>query len=281
MDKKDKPPVMETASATSSSEENKSGPFAYILFASVVGITIVLAVVCGGCVSAIVSAAANDNGGFTGKGTYSQVLPYEDIEDLDDLEEWLRRYGGDYDGGESGTTGGTVSKTGTCTVAEALEFDLAPYSASLSNEVSASSYANTPAEVRDFVRNVVSVDGDYATKVSRSLNDAARDEGKQQEKIGEAIALCDEARKAVDAISVPSVSTDKDGMLKDDLGSAKSDTAKRWEKTKKELELLKDATTVSKRELWDLDEDTLEFIEEAGQALEDVMASSVASKTTK
>lgn len=281
MDNKDKPPVIETASATSSSEENKSGPFAYILFGSVLGISLVLAIICGGCTSAIVAAAVSEDGTSTFSGPTSQQFPYDDIEDLDDLEEWLRLYSDEYGDGGLDTSGGSNSKMGTCTVDEALDFDLAPYDISLASEVSASAYANTPSGVRDFVRKMVNADDEYATKVARCLHDAARDEDKQQEKIEEALALCDEAKKAINDIAIPSVDADKNGTLKDDLGSAKSQVTKRWEATREELAILKTTDEVSKRELWDSDEQTLDTVDDAVQMLEDAMASSSTAKSGK
>ena len=101
----------------------------------------------------------------------------DDDFNLEDFEQWLEQYsepnsyGTDY-GNNSGTNS-TQSESGVVSVAEALDFDLAPYQSSLDAEVSASSYAGTPSEVRDYVRGLVSTDKDYTQQVVNALNEAA------------------------------------------------------------------------------------------------------------
>ena len=275
MNQNDKPQIKESASATTSSEENKSGSFAYIVFGITALLLVLLAVVCGGCVSAIVTTAAMEGADGSGAMTYDDLVGDGSQEpDLDDLLEYYNEQFGD----QVLNYKDTDNSYGTCSVKEALDFDLAFYTTSLGNVVSASSYANTPSSVRDFVRSTVKTDDDYNTKIVNCLNAASRNDDKQQEQIEKAIGLCDEASKAIDGIEVPSVSTDKDGVVKDALGTAKTDAAKRWETTKAELSLLKTTDKINKKTLWDLDEETIESVESAAGMLEDAMETAAKAK---
>lgn len=270
MDDKNKPPVMETASATTSSENNKSGSFAYVLTGVVAGCAIVLSLVTGGCVAAIVATSAANYQ----RGASSLDDPYSGNSDLKDFEDLINQYTNDY-ASPYGSNNGRQTTSGTCSVAEALDYDLSLYTVSIGSDVRASSYANTPSEVRDFVREVVNKDEEYANQIVQCLHEAAHDESIQQDKIAEAIALCDDAAKAIEDVEVPSVEGDEGGRLKDSLGSAKTESSKRWEATKQEIELLHTTDDIKKQDLWDLDDKTMDAVSKAAEALTVAMEESV------
>jgi hypothetical protein len=236
---------------------------------------VLFAVTCGGCVSAVVTTAVMDDTGN------DAIMDYDDLvgdgsqdPSFDDIYDYYREQLGDQDV----TNKDNDNTYGSCSVGEALDFDLAFYTISLSDAVSASSYANTPSEVRDFVRSSVKTDDDYNVKIVNSLNAASRNSDKQQEEIEKAIKLCDEASKAIEDMKIPSVSSDKDGVVKDALGTAKGGVVKRWKATKEELSLLKTTESINKKDLWDLDEETIDSVESAASMLEDAMETAAKSK---
>ncbi len=261
--------IKESASAVVSPEENVSGPFAYVVFGIVVGLSIISSLLLGGIIGMALTMAAE---AAKSEAPHSYTSLPRDLED-NGLEDLLREYTDGLGGTDNNPFDSSESSTssGTCTVAEALDFDLAPYSLSLQSEVSASAYAGTPTEVHAFVRDVLATDDEYATKVAQCLNAAARDESARTDQIKEAITLCDDASKAIDGKDIPAVEKDDNGSVKDALGSAKTLATKRWTAVKHELELLAEGADIDKGKLWDLDEEAVTAAEKAADQFEDAM----------
>ncbi len=271
--------VVETASATTSSENNKnSGPFAYIITAVVFVVVLLSTFGMASCTVAIVAAAADAG---TTHGTGGVSVPHNQFDDTQnfedfDLDEFLKQYEQEYG---NGNTGGSSSSSqqnnkGTVSVSEALDFDIAPYSINVDQEVSASAYAGTPNEVRDFVRKVVSTDKEQNEAVVNALYDAALDEKAQTQKIGEAIAKCDEAKKAIEALEIPAIANDKDEAVKNALETAKAEVSKRWDALHEELGLLNTTESISTRRLWEADDAVVQSTEKAGELLVTAMEQS-------
>lgn len=269
------PRIIETASATTSPDNSNSGSFAYVLTAITVGAILVLSLIGAGCASIVLSTAANDLSNSSSNSSVSSPFDeWEDLyndEDFDinnmDFDDLFNNYTNGFTDNDNREGGNSK----TTTVAEALDFSLAPYGNVLDDEVSASSYAGTPAEVRDFVRNVVSVDKDYANRIVSLLDTAALKEDERMTKIQEAVALCGEAKNAINGIEVPQVPNDADGAVHDSLGTAKTEVVRRWEYMEAEITMLNTTESIRTSRLWDADEDVLEATEDAGNMLEDAM----------
>lgn len=269
------PRIIETASATTSPDNSNSGSFAYVLTAITVGAILVLSLIGAGCASIVLSTAANDLSNSSSNSSVSSPFDeWEDLyndEDFDinnmDFDDLFNNYTNGFTDNDNREGGNSK----TTTVAEALNFSLAPYGNVLDDEVSASSYAGTPAEVRDFVRNVVSVDKDYANRIVSLLDIAALKEDERMAKIQEAVALCGEAKNAINGIEVPQVPNDADGAVHDSLGTAKTEVVRRWEYMEAEITMLNTTESIRTSRLWDADEDVLEATEDAGNMLEDAM----------
>ena len=271
--------VIETASATSSPESNKnSGPFAYIITAVAIVVLLLGTLGMGACTAAIVSAAIDDGVTSPSGGFSVPQNRFDDMENFEnfDIDEFLRQYEYDMDNGSTGSSSSSSQQhsKSSVSVADALDFDLAPYSINLDQQVSASAYAGVPNDVREFVRNVVSTDKQQNDEVVKMLYDAALDEKTQSQKIGEAIAKCDEAKKAIDAIEVPAIENDKDEAVKNALDTAKAEASKRWDALREELNVLNTSESISTRRLWEADDTVVQSTEKAGELLVTAMEQS-------
>ncbi len=273
------PTVIETASATTSKDNENSGPFAYVITAVAIGALLVLSLASAGCVAAIVGVASQ---GISSSGRNSTYTPYSapnenlNLDDMYnmDFEEFLKQYENELNG-YGGTNGSTSSsnkrESGTAPVADVLDYQIAPFGDTIDDCLSASAYAGTPTEVRDFVRKVVSTDKDHATKLQTLLNSISNDDSQQADKLKEAASICDEANKAIAALEVPSIPNDSNGTAKDTLGTAKSEAAHRWELMKAEIDVIASGDEVDTKKLWRADEDVVDSTEEAASLLEDAM----------
>ena len=254
-------PVIETASATTSPENAKSGSLPYVITGITLAFLTVFSLVMGGCMSFLFNEVALDMENDATEYPVS-VDDYEDF--WDEYDEFMN----DYDIVPPTTE---HSNDPTATVADVLDFDLAAYTTSLSSEVSASSYAGTPAAAREFTRSVIAVDDDYSSQVVACLNEAARDESVRTQKIDEAVELCAKASKDVAAVKLPSIEKDEGGSIADVFGSAKTEAANRWDLMGAELALLQTEEEVTTSDLWDADGKVVETTTKAGNLFEEAM----------
>lgn len=266
-DENRKPQVIETASATTSKDNENSGPFAYILTAVCLGVLLVVSVLGVGCTSLVFASIAPSE---DVRGSSSAFPDYFD-EDFDsELDDWLDQYYGIPN--DSTNDDSTHSKeSGFADVADVLDFSIAPYNTAIENEVGASSYAGTPAEVRDYVRSIVETDEDYTSQLVVLLDNAAKKEDDRAANIREAKQLCVGAKEAMEKIEVPTLQKDEDGDVAYMLDSGKAEAAKRWKYLADEMSLLDTTRTVSTKRLWDIDDKVADATMEAGEDLENAM----------
>jgi len=254
-------PVIETASATTSPENAKSGSLPYAITGITLAALTVFSLLMGGCMSFLFNEVALD----MERDATEYPVSVDDYEDFwDEYDEFMRDYDIDMPTTER-------SDAPTATVADVLDFDLAVYTTSLDAEVSASSYAGTPSVAREFTRSVIAVDDDYNSQVVACLNEAARDESVRAQKIDEAVDLCAKASKDVAAVKLPSIEKDEGGSIADVFGSAKTEAANRWDLMGDELALLQTEEEVTTSEVWDADGKVVETTSKAGDLFEDAM----------
>lgn len=271
--KNDKDQLFETASATTDPDNANSGSKAYIIVAVCLGVMLLLGLLTAGCVSMVIATAVSESSMGGNPLTSSPLtqddsspLPFSnDMSDLDELENLLKQYEQELG------TGSNSSTSSEATTTDALDFDLAPYGTSIDKSVSASSYAGTPTEVRDFVRGLVSKDADYTKQVTDLMDAAALNEEARSENLGKAEAVCDEAAKALGDMALPTVKKDKDGKVVDLLGSAKQEALERWQNIKEEITILKTSGDVDTRKLWRVDDDIVDATSDAADLLTDAM----------
>lgn len=277
--------VIETASATTSSDNSNSGPFAYIIAGITLGVAILLALLASGCVSLVLATTTDQSTGGVGQGyaypDYQGYPSYPNGYDSYDnyydqeLEELLEQFYGGQTGSPQTDQG--HDKAGTASVKEALGYDLAVYGTTIDSEVSASSYAGIPSSARTFVRDVLAKDDEYTSQVVRFLQDAEFDEAKMAEHLKEVKDACSGAKEAISAIEIPAIDNDEQGTAKDALGTAKDEAIHRWEQIEAEIDLLSSGSEVEKSKLWEVDDKVAEKTESAAVMFMDAMES-IASK---
>lgn len=264
------PRIIETASATTSPDNSNSGSFAYIITAVVLGLALVVSLAGAGCAAVVIAAAANN------PSSHSHAYPLNGYDTFDDdygdmdWNEFLQHYDDTY-----GNSGDSAHKeSGSATVADVLDYDLAPYGRTIDNELSASAYAGVPSDVREFVRSLVRTDRDYAVQVVNLLNTAALEDESRTQSIADAVELCHKASAAFDAMEIPAIANDESGSVKDSLGSAKGKASLRWSLMAEEIELLSTSDEVDTSRLWDKDDEVTEATDDAAELLEDAMSQS-------
>lgn len=262
------PRIIETASATTSKDNENSGPFAYIITVVAIVLLIVFCLVGVGCTSVIVAALSGSNDSYGSP----MSMPYGTRgDDLDsELEDLLERYYNMPNDSKSGDSKSS-EKSNEASVAEVLDFSLAPYGTNIEGEVGANSYAGAPAEVRDFVRNVVEADEEYTRQLVVLLNNAANKEDDREAKIKEAMQLCSDAQGAFDQLQLPALEKDQNGEVADQLGTGKTNAINRWKYLGDEIALLDTMSAVNTKRLWEIDDKVVTATTDAGDSFESAM----------
>lgn len=270
--------VIETASATTSPDNENSGKFAYV----VTGITIaalLLFALFGGIIIAAVSGIMLSTGAIddiaSDAGGPQNLFDLDDESFQDYLDQYYEDIINDHDKDEEKDEDKDKEDRGSeksVSVSDALDFDLAPYLVSLNSEVPASSYAGTPQEVREFVRQMMATDTSSSDAVRAALNAAASDTENQQAHIKEARDACTAGRDALNALEVPIFENVEDGSVRDLLGEAKGEAARRFELIEAEIALLATDDKVDTTRLWAADDKVVESCEKAGDKVVEAMS---------
>lgn len=267
--------VIETASATTSPDNENSGMFAYVVTAVTAVALLLVSLVSGVIISAVIAftvqSGALDEVVEEFGGSTANPLDMES----DPINEYFEQYNDLFsDKGDTDSEDRTTNKS--VTVSEALDFDLAPYLISLDAKVPASSYAGTPEVVRDFVRQIMATDTDYSDKIRSALNAGASDTENQATRIKEAKDLCAAAKEALDALEIPSFEGVEDSTVRDLIGEAKGEAARRFELMAAEIELLETDDTVDTSRLWAADDEVVAACENAADKIIEAMSTAAA-----
>ncbi|MBO7675313.1 MAG: hypothetical protein J6S63_09945 [Atopobiaceae bacterium] len=274
---------VESASATTSRDNENSGPFAYVIAGVALGLSLLLSLMVVGCTSFIITGAAQGVGTSTtsAPGVSGPGRDFDfDIDDIDnfdkELEDFLERYTnptGSYGGSGSGKDdqGTAQSSDDAASVDDVLDFNLAPYEADIESGVSASSYAGVPNEVRDFVRSVVTTDSSNNRQLIIELDNAAKREEAPAEHIAAARQICKDTAAALEALQVPSADV-IGGDVAEKLSKALAKAQERWTLLEQEVALLDTTDKVDTKQLWDHDDKVLQATEDAAQQLEEAMS---------
>lgn len=274
--------VVESASATTSRDNENSGPFAYIITAVALGAVLLFSVVGAGCMSIAFTSAAAYRGNAT-SSTSGTMGPYSNMDfDFDDyldedLEKLLEQYAdpththGNMDSSKD-KDGDASSSENEATVVDVLDFNIAPYEPGIEAGVSATSYAGVPEEVHSFVRGVVTTDSNNSKELVILLDNAATMEDARAEKIAAARQLCSSAKTSLGAFEVPSADV-IGGDAAEKLSVALGKAQERWSLLEDEIALLDTTGKVDTKKLWELDDQVLQATEDAATQLEDAMYS--------
>lgn len=241
----------ETASATTSPDNANSGNLAYVLTGVVLGTLVVLSLLMAPVLASVVvtSALSAEDGGAS--------------DGADELDELMERLMGETDGTEgiSGQGQGQGStSTEELSQSEALDLGLALYGTTVDDQVSATSYANVPDDVRTYVRALLAADRDGAATLSRQLNTAARGTD-LEDNLQAALQTAADTKAAVESLEAPDFGSDE---VNEAVARAQRATAARWDAVSAEVGLLQSSPILSSR-LEEADDEVLDATEEAAE----------------
>lgn len=274
------PPVIETASATTSSDNANSGNLAFVLAA----VAIASLAVIGMGMSSILRLAGHlveeretsywydDADGYQFDMNDNTGDPYDLIEqyldgpnDYDDLS-FLTKKDKDLVLDED--------KDGKVTPTEALGADLGMYEATIDSLLPQSSYANAQADVRSFVRDLVLADRNASSDMASSLQQTAWKDGDIKQEIEKASSLADKTIKELQGMKAPAAQGDKAKDISKSLESGKSKAIDRWKAIADELKLIASADELDANEVKKADELVSSTTQEAADALAQAMTDS-------
>lgn len=243
---------VESASATTSPDNAKSGPFAYILTACVLGGLIVLSLV----LARVASSAVADE--VASHATDSSAVGSGDLEQI--IEQLMGNGDGNSGSAGSGATGGSATGHGSnLSRKDALDLDLSLYDTTVDDEVSATAYANVPDDVRGYVRSLLKADSGAATTLAQALNTAAREgDNPDMQAVSDAAAA---GKAAIEATNAP---TFADSSVNDALAKARQATLDRWDAIAAEVKLIDTDGQISYSDLEKADQAVEDKTDEAG-----------------
>lgn len=267
--------VIETASATTSSD-NHAGSAPIVIAVATVALLALLGSGVSGCTRFITNHMA-DNWHET---MPSNPNPYEELDQYfqhddstpfgdDDLLDLLQQNDSgekpDSKPGEGTDTGSTSS------VDELLSSDLAIYGDTIDSLVSAIDYSGTKTPVRDHVRQVVHTDSEATGDIVALLRSALRGDTSSADALAKAKERAEQAAEELGALEAPEVDGENADAIASHLEAARTQAVERWKAIAAEMELLassQDVSTASVKDSeHDISEATLKAAEELSQAL--------------
>lgn len=216
MDKhdEDKPRVVESASATTS-PDNQAGAAPVVITVVVLALLAALGcAVVGGVMKVAELAAAYDGSAYgTDPGEYGI-----DEDSLDELRDLL---------------GGDTSDT-ELSSDNVFDVDLDCLYESVSDYVFSSDYSGSQNSVAEYVKAFAKVDDDATDQVVSHVRAAAAatDDETRADELSQAAEVCEQAKADIEAIELPAretVTGDRAEEILEDLEQARADTSERWE----------------------------------------------------
>ena len=280
---------IESASGTTSPDNSKSGPVAYIV---TIVCVVVLIAICAGtaqCVNKTINAVLPRVLEETMDRVEIELSDPETIEriiddeglDADNFDDYFEQIFGepyedyfniDLDGRDSGD-GWDPSDDGDgyeFDSRDVLGLDLAIYDWNIDDMVSANAYAGADADVRDFVRDLVLADREATEDLIREFRRAGREGEDFNAHLEEALKIASDTRSDLSAMELPDTNEETEELLNEAVEHAKA----RWAAIGELIETLFGNDTVSDQDLEALDDTIYYETRNAAQALEDALAAS-------
>ena len=260
---------IETASATTSPDNPKSGKAAYVIVAIALVALVFLSSSITSCASQVIGYAIMSQEDY-GYGLGDELDDFGDIGDgLDglgnDLEDYGDSYG--YDSGSSSSSSSMMSSS------EALNFALYVYTFDLDSEVSATAYSGADSEVTSWTRDFLKADKSANEEVASLLNAAARDSSSQSDNLQAAVSKCRDARETLEAKELPDLGDDSAGVGSL-LSKAKDMALDRWDALAEEIEYLDTDEEVDSGKVLDMDADVEDLTLESASYFESALETS-------
>ena len=231
--------VVESASATSDSANNKSGSMPWVITGIVLVVVIGLSFGVSSCTSALVSAGivASQNGRTN-----------RNVTDLDDqLNQIIEN--NTTTKPTTDTSRDTSKSRSNVSVNDIATYEWYLFDGGITEKVSASDYDGATQDVSNFCKSLCSTDKSYNDRVVLALRSVARDESTTDAQVKEIQDCVTGAKKDIDALTVPNVSGDDAQECMDYMKEAKDDAKMRWDGISKIADDLADPSKVTRREL--------------------------------
>lgn len=266
-------PLVESPSATTSSERNKSGNAAWIIVGAVLLVLVLLANGIAGCTSAIMTNALQNS--LSGQdGTIPDYLGY------DGSGSELGSGAGTLGSDSSTSTGLSASSTYTTDQALALLKEGNISADGLS--IDAGSTSGSQQAVVDYAKGLVDIDSRHTTEMRKHLRAATgAGESDPETRASELAAASSEASAAkteIETLSQPADSALSGSGASDisaDLSSAKTSLSNRWDDIAKVVDMTTNPKQLTVQDLSDEDNLIYSDTSDAVYYLESALASSV------
>ena len=237
--------VIESASATSDSANNKSGSMPWVITGIVLVVVIGLSFGVSSCTSALVSAGivASQNGRTN-----------RNVTDLNDqLNQIIQN--NTTTSPTTDTSRDTSKSRSNVSVNDIATYEWYLFDGGITEKVSASDYSGASADVSNFCKTLCSTDKSYNDRVVLALRSVARDESTLDAQVKEIRDCVNGAKKDIDALAMPNVSGSFAQDCSDYMKGAKEDAAKRWDGISQIADLLADSSNVKRNQLSNVDSD--------------------------
>lgn len=268
-------PVIETASATTSSQANRSGSFSYVVAVIAIVTLALIGSGLGSCVSffarAVVSEAERNIGNTNTLDRYFEGDPSSPLHD-DELLEFLEDNGiGSGSGMDLLDTGGAVDVT------DVLTSELAIYGDTINSLVPAMGYSGAQSDVADFSRTLTYTDRQATEQVVSLLRAAARGDITSTEAAERAEEIADTTVESLESLRLPVVTGERADEVSSLLTSAREEARGRWTAISEEMDLIEDVSSVSTSTLLSLEKSITDATSKAAESLSSALATSAAS----
>ena len=239
------PPVVESASATTS-PENSSGAAPFVIVGVVLACLIFLAAGVGNLVGSLGALAASRGGYYA--------------DDLDELLDELEGEGYGTGAPDANSRGRSRGGNTELTQDYALSYDYQFLAESVSDYVFASDYTGAQQSVASYVKALSKLDGDALAQVQSHVRAAAAtsDAATRSSELAQAAKVCEDAQAKVSQLAVPTagdIAGSQATSIAGDLADARDDVAERWKDIGRIVALMDDPSGHRTGELAELDDD--------------------------
>lgn len=275
-------PIVETASATTSPDNARSGNSAYFIAILAIAVLGLVGTAISGCVSMVSGFLEEEYYGY-GPTAYEQMLDERlDERDYDDFDDYINDYfdnlydndGTSYPNGNS--NGSPVNESEGTTVKDVLDSNLAIYQSTIDQLLPVSVYANAQGPVRTFVRELVIADRDASSQIATSLKTAAWNDDNLSQALSDASQMAQEMVSTLQGMEFPKAEGDNASEISRNLEVGRGKAIDRWKAIADELDMLAASDEVDAKSLNEADELVTQAAQEAADAFAEALSASAA-----
>ena len=287
-------PVIESASATTRPEDNRSGAAPYVIVAVALVAACVVATTLGSALLSVAQLAVASRGSSDNLSwDYGNGWPFEDDNgDWGDLGDSPWNGEGSGNGGfgngsrgngsdESGEGGNSSSGQGI-SQREALRYDYLFLSVTLKDYVSANDYQGSQAAVSDFARTLAKADEEGVDQARTHIRAAAAatDDETRAAELEQAAKACSDTKNAIASLGLDEsgVTGQKSTDIADELKDAQDDAGDRWDNIAKLVAIMRAPDGHTSSELKQLDDGANNKALDASLGIIEALRDSASSK---